>query len=280
MASNTADRWSVAGRIALVVSTGLVLAATPSHARPGQEHERERQAIQRFGELCENATDSVDGKPFVEVFFAPVRDLAPNESPPAGTWVSTYETEERRYAGNTYVLGSGDDTIDLVSTLRRPSSDADLPPYLWHVISVPSPTDDRIGFIARHEEFRLEDVWELREYRAMRESEDDAEKGTILVYVKEDLSESMLSRITALWRATFREAMQELVLDHYDTDFRVYTHTFIYQDAPRAARDINRAAGDRRDSSRDVFVPGTAFGFVLDHAGRCLAATTLTVADR
>ena len=277
MVRNTAVRWLLVGQMPLLVSTALVLEGTSSHAGTPQEHEREREAIERFGELCENMVHTVDGLPFIELTFAPVRRLAPSEPPPRGTWRRAYETDDGRYPENTYVLGSDDDTIDLVSVLRRPISDSDLPPYLWHVISVPTPPDDYIGFIARHDAFRREGVWDRREQRALRQSVDDTDRG-ILVYVKEGLSESVLSTITATWRATFREAMLELVLDHYYSDARVYTHTFIYQDAPSTGRDINRGTGDRRNSSREAYAPGTAFGFVLDHTGTCLSATTLALA--
>lgn len=276
---DTVNRWPAAKLLALVAVLAVSLSGTVSVAELAAQGP-EWRAIQRFGELCESETDTVSATPLVEVGFAPVRQLRTSESPRYGTWERTYETEERRYPGNTYVLGSADDEIDLVSIFRRPRSDDDIPPYIWHVISVPSPRDDRVGFIARHREFRREEVWERREYVALRESEDDADDGTILVYVKDGLSESLLSRITTLWRATFRDAMQELVLDHYESDSRIYTHTFIYQDAPESAREINQEAGDRRNSSRRVLAAGTAFGFVLDHNGTCLAATTLNVVDR
>ena len=71
--------------------------------------------------------------------------------------------------------------------------------------------------------------------------------------------------------------MNALVVRHFQPRSRVYTHTFVYQDMPRTVGDINRDVGDRRNSSRTVLEPGTAFGFVLDHTGRCLASTTLTI---
>ena len=61
-------------------------------------------------------------------------------------------------------------------------------------------------------------------------------------------------------------------------DDRVYTHTFIYVDAPKEVDDINRDTGDRRVSSKSVVIGGTAFGFVLDDQGEeCLASTTLSL---
>ena len=95
--------------------------------------------------------------------------------------------------------------------------------------------------------------------------------------MKKHLSESITSNITRLWSETFNTAMRFLVLKHYQSDSRTYTHTFVYLDAPKAAGDINRDVGDRRHSSQTVRAPGMAFGFVLDDAGRCLAATTLTI---
>ena len=45
-----------------------------------------------------------------------------------------------------------------------------------------------------------------------------------------------------------------------------------------ATGDINQDVGDRRNSQLTVYGPGLAFGFVLDKTGKCLAATTLTIA--
>ena len=72
--------------------------------------------------------------------------------------------------------------------------------------------------------------------------------------------------------------MKSLVKEHHQSDSRTYTHTFLYQDAPMATGDINQDVGDRRNSQLTVYGPGLAFGFVLDKTGKCLAATTLTIA--
>ena len=72
--------------------------------------------------------------------------------------------------------------------------------------------------------------------------------------------------------------MKELILDFYQSKARIYTHTFIYHDVPNLIDNINRDVGDRRNSSRTVLAPSTAFGFVLDDTGLCLASTKLTIA--
>ena len=275
--NQAARRRFVTRRITpVIVVVGGLMAGIPGDAQDSDE----RQAVQRFGQLCGNETETSDGEPFVEAQFAPVRPLGPSEAPRYGTWQRTYETDDQRYPGNRYVMGSGDDEVDLVSTLRRPMS-GDLPPYLWHVISVPSPSDTRVGFVARHEEFtqRERGVWERRQYSELRRSETATEGGeTVLFYVELGLPEDIISDITTLWRNTFSDAMEELVLGHYQSPSRAYTHTFIYQDVPQAVTDINRDVGDRRNSSRLVLAPGTAFGFVLNAEGTCLTSTTLTVA--
>ena len=245
----------------------------------GASNLQERETIQRFSDFCQSDTETEEGKPFVELRFAPVRELDSNETPQYGTWGHTYETDDHQYAGNRYVIGTSDNEIDLVSIMRAPKSTGDLPRYLWHVISVPNPSDDRVGFVARHKEFTDKErgIWNSGQYNDLRRSEVKTEKGTILFYVKLGLAEDIISNITNLWRTTFRDAMKALVLEHYESDSRIYTHTFIYQDVPQAVGDINKAAGDRRNSSRRVLAPGTAFGFVLDDAGACFASTTLTI---
>lgn len=239
----------------------------------------EQKSIQVFGDLCRSDTETIDGSPFVSVRFAPVRRLHLNELPRYGTWNFTYETLNQEYPENTYVMGTGDDEIDLVSNLGRPKSDEELPRYLWHVISVPSPRDVRVGFVARHRELfaREEGVWDRMQYSSLRKSEVDDDDGTLLVYVDKTLQEDVVLDITDAWKATFGEAMNRLVLEHFLSDYRTYTHTFVYQDAPQKANDINMDAGDRRNSSRTVQAPGAAFGFVLNDAGDCLASATLRI---
>ena len=270
------DRRCVTRWIAPIVTVvGGLLAGTIE----GAQNSKEQQTIQVFSESCESETNAVDGKPFVKVQFASVRRLASNESPRFGTWRYAYETDDQQYPDNIHVMGPGDNQIELVSTLRPPMS-GNLPPYLWHVISVPSPGAVGAGFIARYREFtkKYPGVWEPGEYLDLRKSNITTDKGEFLFYVKKRLPESVTSNITRLWSETFNTAMRFLVLEHYQSDSRTYTHTFVYLDAPKAAGDINRDVGGRRNSSRTVRAPGMAFGFVLDDAGRCLASTTLTIA--
>ena len=237
------------------------------------------EAIRSFQELC----TTTDRQPSVEVTFAPVRRLSEGEDPHQGTWGYAYQTSDQRYPDNRYSLRTGDGRIELVSTLRPPAQGTELPPFLWHVISVPTPNAaDGIGFIARHDTFyaRESDVLTRERYDNLRLSTLTTDEGHYLFYVDPRLlerpQETALNRVTAAWMETLGGAMSNLRITRRLED-RVYTHTFIYVDAPGAVDDINRETGDRRVSSKIVRSTGIAFGFVLNEEGRCIASTTLTL---
>ena len=283
MIDDTAIRRGVAVRIVAIVTivaiSGGLLKGTASNARETDE----LRTILRFKGFCGSTTGEKNEGLLFKAKFAPVRKLFPNEPPTYGTWGHTYETEAKQYPENTYVMGPGDNQVDLVSTLYRPKHSQTLPPYLWHVISVPSPDDDRAGFVVRHAEFTKKEsgggVWKETQYKRLLESETKEDDASALFYVRNDLPRSIRRNITTLWKETFATAMNDLVLRHFQND-RVYTHTFVYQDMPKTVEDINKDVGDRRNSSRTVLTRGTAFGFVLDHEGRCLASTTLKIDEK
>lgn len=273
MMIKTATRLSVPRWIApvLAVASGL-LAGTTVGAQ-----ESEQDVIQRFSTVCRSEA-TADGKPFVEVRFVPVRPLDQDERPRRGTWAYTYDG---KYPGDQYVLGTGGGQIHLVSHLHPPPKDAELPPYLWHVISVPvaPPNNNGIGFVARHSEFFHSEsgVWNDPEYIRLQESRT---ANNILSYVNRRVSPPKIREITKIWRRTFGEIAMDNLVGRPPYESRIYTHTFIYQDTPKSAGKISQPVGDRRNSSRNVMEDGIAFGFVLDHGGRCLAATTLKISRK
>ena len=240
--------------------------------------------IEGFSKLCENDISSL----FIEAKFAPVRRLGEGEQPKIGTWQYIYETPSQRYPDNKYILN--DDTgnkIDFISILHSPTPGTEIPPYLFHVISVPSQSQSNhtkrlTGFIARYDWLQKEknNPWKNEEYRTLLRSRVDTEDNSILTYVRNDLPEDIASHITTIWRNTFKNAMTELVTPshHLQDPLGYYTHTFIYQDTPETVKSINKA-GDRRNSSRIVKKSGKAFGFVLDNNGECLAWTWLKLVD-
>ena len=233
---------------------------------------QEVSGLTNFSRICRPVSDS--GLTF-RVSFAPLRDLAPGESPPYGTWPYAYKTNDKQYPGNTYTLGSQpEDRIELVSTLERPRAATQLPAYIWHVISVPSPPARGAGYVARYEEFFHEqDVWDNSEYLTLQRSIDPP----TLLYVDQSLPENVVSDITSIWTDTFEEnAMDELVLNSFESS-GLYTHTFIYQQMPGVVEEINGDVGDRRNSSRAVHASGIAFGLILDPDGNCLASTSLNL---
>ena len=226
--------------------------------------------LTNFSRICGPARNS--GLTF-HVTFAPLRDLAPGDAPRYGTWEYAYETDEQQYPGNTYTLSNErEDRIELVSTLPRPAPGTQLPAYIWHVISVPTPPGRGAGYVARYEEFFDEqDVWDNSTYLTLQRSVDPP----TLLFVDQNLPEGVLSDITTIWMDTFTEtAMDQLVLRSFESP-GLYTHTFIYQQMPGSVDDINDDVGDRRNSSRAVHLNGMAFGLVLDPEGNCLASTSL-----
>lgn len=238
--------------------------------------------VEVFSSVCRNKISTVDGSPFVTAKFAPIRKLRQGELPQDGTWSYTFITDEQQYPNNEYVLNNDtDNKIQFVSILRPPKSDAELPPYLWHVISVPGEflgnQENRVtGFVARHKDFldKEETAWQADEYLKLIESTVQIEDNqTVLAYVKtERLGEDIVRGITQIWKNTFKQAMKQLVIASYSSENPdYYTHTFYYQDVPQEAVIINKTTGDRRNSSRRVRKPGIVFGFVLDDAGNCLA---------
>ena len=236
---------------------------------------QELEELTNFSRICRSVRNS--GLTF-RVGFAPLRELPPGEPSRYGTWAYAYQTPDEQYPGNTYRLGEEpEDRIELVSTLERPASGTSLPSYIWHVISVPTPPGRGAGYVARYEEFFDEqNVWDNSEYLTLQRSVDPP----TLLFVDQDLPESVLSDITTIWMNTFTEtAMNQLVLRSFESPGQ-YTHTFIYQQMPRSVEEINGSVGDRRNSSRAVYAEGIAFGLVLDPEGNCLASTSLNLVDR
>ncbi len=251
-----------------------VMGNVQGQVQPEQERNQEKKDALEFLEVCKSGNNS-----FVTVTFTPVRRLRQDEKPQCGTWRYIYT--DQQYTDNKYDLTNGNQ-IHFVSTLSRPTSE-DLPQYLWHVISVPSPinnamADRRTGFIARHKKFYdIEGEWTTEEYYdyLRRSIVDTNSGGSFPVYLRKDgMNERRIPKIREIWEETFGRAMEVLVLNSYTAYSSGYTHTFIYQDTPGNSKSIG-GCGDRRNSSRYVQVPGTAFGFVLDDKGNCLAGTTM-----
>ena len=261
---------SITTRRIVVRMAVAVIGMTIIFAAPADPQEVD--GLTSFSRICRPVRDS--GLTF-RISFAPLRDLAPGELPRYGTWPHVYETKEMQYPGNTYTLGNQpEDRIELVSTLERPATDVQLPAYIWHVISVPSPPDPVAGYIARYDEFfREQEVWDNSEYLTLEESI----RPPTLAFIIPGLDESVISDLTTIWTDTFTEtAMNQLVLRSYGPS-GLYTHTFIYQQMPGAVEEINGDVGDRRNSSRTVETDGIAFGLVLDPEGNCLASTSLNL---
>lgn len=280
------SNWTRKVQSASSVATGLLLVTLMVDAQTTRP-----LRVEIFGSVCSSNIATVDGSPFVEAKFAPVRRLGQGEQPRYGTWSYTFETDNQSYPDNRYVLNDDtDDKVQFVSILRPPNSAVDLPPYLWHVISVPSEflenqENKMTGFVARYKDFydSEDTAWERTDYLKLINSTAETGDGNIvLAYVGgEGLGEDIVREITSIWTDTFKDAMRELVIESYTSEnLSHYTHTFYYQDAPQTAAIINMEAGDRRNSSRRVQKPGMAFGFVLDDTGNCLAWNKLELVVR
>lgn len=271
----TTSYWSRFVLVAALVVIKVLVLATLSR---GQD---EQANIQLFARRCTSPVATVSGEPFVEARFAPIRELRSGERPRYGTWGYAYETSDQQYPGNEFVLRHNGNParIHFVSTMRRPTSANNLPPYLWHVISTPTPNDSRAGFVARHEEFsqREGNVWgEDYDYLLFSNVEGDEENDQgFLLYVDRGLGEDLIADIRRIWIATFDRAMTRLVLPSHGLTTNLYTHTFVYVDAARDVADINGNVGDRRNSSRRVTGTGTVYGFVLSANGSCLASASI-----
>ncbi len=262
-----------------IVSLHAMVPGALSSAQDSDDFE----ALRDFQNLCR----TTERQPAVQVTFAPVRRLAEKEDPLEGTWRYAYErsdTSDRGYRNNRYSLNAGNGRIYLVSTLRPPSQGTELPPFLWHVISVPTENPDGVGFIARHDTLYAressDDGLTRERYTNLMRSTVTTNEGRLLFYVDPKLldrgQETALHMVTEAWNNTFRNTMSALRMTRRSGQ-RIYTHTFIYVDAPGKVDDIHRDTGDRRVSSKIVHSSGTAFGFVLDARGECLASTTLSL---
>ena len=247
--------------LAIVVSCMLVSLVASSNADP----------LDVFADGC--ATDD-DHDPNVDAMFAPLIDADP---PLEGRWKRGFANEERRYPGGVFRISDDESSIHLVSILSADEDDR-IPPLLWHVISVPAVAGRRgvrpAAFIARHSEIRRRDPdwWNEAGLNVVPSSD---RFGGLLTYVDMSLAESRIEDITNAWQHAFPLVTESLVSPSWDNEVH-YSHTFIYVDAPPDYRSIG-VEGDRRNSSKRVSVPGQAFGFVLDEAGRCLAAARLTL---
>ena len=272
------------------VFVAMIGAGTNGWTQPREELV---ENINNFKVLCSNSIETVGKKPFIELMFAPIRLKRDSETQQVGTWPMVFETKERQYRDNEFeITRPGQDRIHLVSILHKPKIEQNLPPYLWHVISIPTPSngeEDRklAGFIAEYENFRKneEDIWQeiwgRKGYRYLSLStKTTVGNNRILAYVNRELGGDIITRITETWQATFHDAMKGLVLASHTGPVRLYAHTFIYQDAPVSANKIVTDVGDHRDSSIATWLPGTAYGFVLDNRGDCLAWSKVELVDR
>ena len=262
------------GRVGQVRSLTLVafvalLVATAGNAQGQASSPSDRERLERFLQHCKEA------KTYIDVKFGPVRKLGPNELPKDGT--SRYVLTAREYPDNEFDLTRGS-VIDFISFLHPPKSE-DLPKHLWHVISVPVPeskkTDRITGYVPLTEGLKIEQppVWEPAERSILKQSLLPEKGVKYFVFLVEKLAEDRRGKIGEQWKKSFRSA-SDLVIDSYTAYSHDYTHTFIYQDAPQKSDSI-RDGGDRRPSKRFVKEGGTAFGFVLDDEGKCLAGTSL-----
>ena len=201
----------------------------------------------------------------IDLTFAPIREL-PDDEKKRGAWSYEFSTSEKKYEDDQYLLSGNDDRIYLVSTFRPIA--ANLPPYFWHLISVPK-HEGYSGYVSGYK--RLKDSGRESRYDNMQESMQDG----YLVYVDSRLSEQEIKQVRMAWEEAFGKAMELLVKESYTSAMTTsYMHTFIYVGGPEDASSVMQE-GERRHSSKAVQVPGSAFGFVLDDEGKCLAHTSI-----
>ena len=156
-----------------------------------------------------------------------------------------------------------------------------IPQYIWHVISVPRPRRNVLdGYMVITEDVIDEGFIRDRHKKTLRLSHIETEEGMMPVYIQES-AERDFSKITNMWGALVgTDAWKNLIQKTYDNQDgsadELYDHTFYIFDLPNDVAEIGEN-GWRHVSKRTAIMSGTAFGFVLDPEGKCLAADMLEI---
>ena len=222
--------------------------------------------------------------------FSPVRKVIEDCKRKSDFWCYEHLTPENqnRYRNNTEMITEREDCpngvskcaiIRFYSAVR--GNDSKRPRFIWHVISVPRPSNFALdGYMIRTEEAVDSDFLGLEddEYKLLLESKYPSERGDIPVYLQGD--EAELGRVRDLWeRLVGTDAWDALLWEsttYGSGSAGNYDHTFYNFEFPDAAGRTG-SEGWRHVSQRTAMQPGTAYGFVLDSDGRCLASDKINL---
>lgn len=226
-------------------------------------HGSSQNALRDFLETCQvNETTSHTAAVFTPV----VRD----ETASAGQWEYAFAPRERDYSKHEFRLGRPDErSISLVSVFDELPEGGGT--HFWHLITVPNPdaANDKIGtgHFARYLAAYSDQIISEDELNTLRLCKNlSSDPGTLQDRCEDvRVGSDSQSRITDIWRRLFGQSAMLLL---HGRDF---THTFIYQDRIQEGLSVG-PDGYRANSSRIVLQSGNAYGFVLNHEGRCLAA--------
>ena len=228
-------------------------------------------------------------------------------------WSGAYQfVGSKEYSSNTITLGSKNSMVWLLRDFEigngrqeRKESIDKLPPYIWHVISVPRKQDskknaDGYMVLKREKFFKLvgKMPWNTvspplpepssdklnehlrRSYEKVRVRVYDKSTGSIKFKVNRVPTFNLgganfTSLVNDFWYGTIgAPALRDFIMMTRRHD-RQYDHTFYFQPIDKSHSIGPRARQEA--SSRTVHAKGTVFGFVIDHKGQCLASAQLQV---
>ena len=231
----------------------------------------EQHALTSFANAC--GTE----RPYDVKFEATFASLERNPAASSGQWKYRYRRISR------YELAASRGRLDFVSMMPAIGRQT-RPKYIWHVLSVPSrpapeegngPLPDLVAYAWKWRELdRDHDIWGADEHRQLAKST----SGDYLVYLVPGLEGWDRSGILEAWKKGFGRGPTEGLVLPSRAEGSAYKHTFIPQGVLGADRSIN-PDGDRRDSNKEVSLPGQAYGFVLDPAGVCLAVASVEIVN-
>ena len=241
-------------------------------------------ALESFAILCQEPGDLE-----VEAVFAPIneresdqadRRLTPRQPCAAGegTWSWEFANDQRRYPDGRFVVSDQATEVHFVSILKAEKDDT-IPPFLWHLISVPAKTADQCA-VRPAAYVPPDSYWSRDQLAVLTQSVHQTDRGRTYLTFHKAGNSTAAHKITDLWSSTFPLPMDRLVKPSLQGTASIcHYHTFRHVPTPTKASLIG-PCGDRQNSSKVVQLPGRAYGFVLDNKARCLAFATLQLVPK
>ena len=233
--------------------------------------------------------------------FGPMRERTEAERI-KGVWQYIHTTaderypaaESGRYAGKRVVSLSEFNDLWLLAAFPRPEPEAILPEYLWVGISVPRAEGSYSGQINRHSRFTdsaffkqepsFSDLYNAALTNRVIERDDYQEKTKdVLVYLRR--ADNNTPQLDTFWRMSLAQGHSQLVEKSRDNFISArrsgaYEHFFTYVELPAdRIMHYNWQKGHRELAKKEIRKTGTAYAYIMDSAGSCLASAAIQIVE-